>query len=98
MNVQLAYLEGVGEPLDALDGCERQRHLLAPPEAGLAVIAVAEADHRLLAVKRAKGAKARALGVAASNGALGDDLRRAQSVAHGAGENAKQGLNLRPCQ
>lgn len=65
VNVKLGEFEGVRKPLGALLPRHRCRDLFAPPEPGLAGVAVAEADEPATEVERAARCEASVRGVAA---------------------------------
>src|SRR5215510_8341152 len=67
--MQLTHLERVREPVFDLVWSHRGGDLLAPPQSGLAGVAVAE-SHQLAVVEGAKGAEAAAPGMPPGDGCL----------------------------
>src|SRR4051794_20050765 len=63
MDVQLCELEGVREPLLALLACHRRGDLVAPPQTGLAGVAITETDQPVADVECAEGQKAAVRGM-----------------------------------
>src|SRR5262249_17692762 len=98
VHVQLNELERIAEPLLLLVHSEHRGDLLAPPQPGLAGVAVGEAHQLLGGIECAKGAKAGPFGVTSNHGALGKHPLAAQRIAQRGGENTKQGLVVRPCK